>query len=72
MAKRIIWSENALVDRLQILNFWFERTGNKRYSKKLDAGFRMIIKKLAAFPKLGRQLTNREERFFVLESYQIF
>ncbi len=72
MAKRIIWSPNALADRIQILDYWYKRTGNKHYSKKLDAEFRLIIKKLAAFPKLGRQLVNREERFFVMESYQIF
>ncbi len=35
MAKRIVWTLQAKDDRREILNYWFERTGNKKYSQKL-------------------------------------
>ena len=72
MAKRIKWSTLAVADRIQILNYWYQRIGNKNYSKKLDKSLKEIILKLAEFPKLGRKLYNKEERFFVKDSYQIF
>ena len=72
MAKRIKWSSHAVADRISILDYWYQRIGNKNYSKKLDLSLKEIIKKLADFPKLGRQLDKREERFFVKDSYQIF
>ncbi len=72
MAKRIIWSTHAVADRIQILDYWFKRIGNKNYSKKLDKSLKEIILKLAEFPKIGRKLDNQEDRFFVKDSYQIF
>jgi plasmid stabilization system protein ParE len=72
VAKRIKWSTHAIADRISILDYWYQRIGNKKYSKKLDQSLIKIIKKLAEYPKLGRQLDKREERFFVKDSYQIF
>lgn len=72
MAKRIKWSIHAVADRVSILDYWFQRIGNKKYSKKLDKSLKEVIKKLSVYPQLGRQLYNREERFFVKDSYQIF
>lgn len=72
MAKRIKWSPHAIADRIALLDYWFQRIGNKNYSKKLDFSLKEIINKLSEYPKLGRQLDNREERFFVKDSYQIF
>lgn len=72
MAKRIKWSTHAVADRIAILDYWFQRIGNKNYSKKLDHSLKEIIIRLSEYPKLGRQLDDREERFFVKDSYQIF
>ena len=72
MAKRIIWSTHAVADRIQILDYWYQRIGNKNYSKKLDKSLKEIISTLANFPKLGRKLDDMEERFMVKECYQIF
>jgi len=72
MAKRIIWSPHAVADRISILDYWHQRIGNKTYSRKLDNSLKEIIQKIAYYPKIGRQLTGRKERFFVMDSYQIF
>lgn len=72
MVKRIIWSAQAIADRVSILDYWYQRIGNKKYSIKLDNSIRELIKKLAQHTPMGRQLKNREERFFVKDNYMIF
>jgi len=72
MAKKIRWSKNAVADRIQILDYWNKRIGNKKYSTRLDKELRTIIKMLSKFPETGRKLDDREERFFVKNCYQIF
>jgi plasmid stabilization system protein ParE len=72
MVKKIRWSKNAVADRIQILDYWNKRIGNKKYSTRLDKELRAIIKMLSKFPETGRKLDNREERFFVKNCYQIF
>jgi len=68
MAKRIKWSTHAIADSISILDYWYQRIGDKKYSRKLDQSLKGVIKKLSVFPQLGRQLNNREERFFVKDS----
>jgi toxin YoeB len=72
MAKRIIWAPQAVADRIQILDYWYKRLGTKEYSQKLDEMFKEAVRLLSEFPFLGRQVKNREERFFVKDHYQIF
>jgi len=72
MVKRIVWSKNALKDKIQILDYWNRRTGTKTYSIILDNQLRIAIKSLKELPELGRQLENSEIRFLVKDHYQIF
>ena len=69
---RIIWSPNALADRILILDYWFQRIGNKTYSRRLDYELKETIRLLSRFPQIGRQIDQREERFLVRDNYQIF
>ncbi len=72
MVRRIIWSKNALSDRIQILDYWYKRIGTKTYSEKLDKELRQAVRNLRHFPKMGRQLEDTEIRFLVVDYYQIF
>ena len=72
MATRIIWTPNSLSDRIQILDYWFQRIGNKIYSRRLDKELKETIKHLSKFPQIGRQIGGREDRCLVKDYYQIF
>lgn len=72
MAKIIKWSKLALTDRLKILDFWYKKTGSKNYPHKLDRAFRTSLKLIIKFPDIGRTVEGREEKYFVIEGYQIF
>jgi|AntAceMinimDraft_16_1070373.scaffolds.fasta_scaffold03157_8 plasmid stabilization system protein ParE len=63
MVRIIIWSKNALKDKVQILDYWHKRIGTKTYSKKLDKQLRHIVKGLKSFPEMGRQLENTDLGF---------
>jgi len=72
MAKRIVWSKNALIDRLQILDYWFKRIGTKTYSRKLDREIKKLISNLRIIPEMGRRLNNTHIRYLVKDHYLIF
>ncbi len=72
MAKRIVWSKNATIDRLQILDYWHKRIGTKTYSKKLDIEIRKLIRNLRVLPEMGRKLNNTHIRYLVKDHYLIF
>ncbi len=72
MVRRIIWSKNALKDKIVILDYWFKRIGTKTYSRKLDKELRQAVKNLKYFPKMGRLLEDSDIRFLVVDYYQIF
>ena len=72
MVRRIIWSKNALRDKVQILEYWHRRIGTKTYSRKLDKQLREYIKLLKSFTEIGRLINNNEIRFLVKDYYQIF
>ncbi|MBM2816990.1 MAG: Plasmid stabilization system [Ignavibacteria bacterium] len=55
MVTRIIWSAHALADRIEILDYWYQRIGNKIYSIQLDKSLKTVIQKLTISPELGRK-----------------
>lgn len=59
MAKRIIWSEDAYLDKVQIFSYWNKRNKSNLYSKKLNRLFNDTIKSILETPSMGRK-TNVE------------
>lgn len=72
MAKRVVWTKQAESKRRQILYFWFIRTGNKKYSKKLAFQFRETVKYISQHNYLGRQTELVDVRVAVCGNYLIF
>ena len=72
MVRRVIWSKNAIADKLLILDYWFQKLGSKVYAKKLDRDFRESVKHLSKHPFLGKSLENTEIRYIVKDYYLIF
>jgi plasmid stabilization system protein ParE len=65
MVKRIIWSAQAISDRVSILDYWYQWIGNKKYSIKLDKSLRELIKKLAKHSPMGRLLKIERSDFLL-------
>jgi toxin YoeB len=72
MVEEVIWSENAIQDRLQILDYWLQRTGNLKYSNYLNNEFENAVEILKLLPQIGRLHKKTNTRFIVKEYYLIF
>lgn len=54
MAKRVIWSEDAFHDKVQLFSYWNHRNKSNLYSRKLNKLFKDTIKSILKTPTLGR------------------
>ena len=72
MAKRIIWSDSALKSRVEILQFWIEKTGNKKYSRKLSKELNARVDHLKYYPKIGKPTELEEIRTTACGHFSIF
>ncbi len=46
MVKRIVWTKKADNEWKSILAFWYEHTGNKKYSKKLNTKLKLTLQNI--------------------------
>ena len=72
MAKRIKWTRNALVEKLEILKYWNNRNGSNEYSKKLNKMFWQATKSIQAYPSLGRLTDDPDIKNILVREYLIF
>jgi len=72
MAKKIVWTNNALQDRFQILDYWFQTIGDKKYSTYLDNAFIETASNISQFVEIGRIYKNTLFRFVVKDNYLLF
>jgi toxin YoeB len=71
MGKRVIWSEKASQDLINILEYWRERTGSTKYSLKLYDKVKDILVVISKFPDIGPYIENQPERYFIVDHYLI-
>jgi len=72
MAKKISWTPRALLDRLEILEYWSNRNKSKVYSKKLYELFASNIKLVAKNPELGKTTEFPSVRVIIVTNYLIY
>jgi toxin YoeB len=54
MAKQIIWSKLAQIDRFEILDYWKKRNKSSVYSKKLNSLFENTAELISRHPNIGK------------------
>ena len=72
MAKPVIWSLKAKEERREILEYWVNRTGNKKYSKKLAKAFREKVKFITRHNYAGTATDIDNIRATVCGNYILF
>ncbi|MEQ9301725.1 MAG: type II toxin-antitoxin system RelE/ParE family toxin [Cyclobacteriaceae bacterium] len=66
---KVEWSKEALEERIDILSYWFERTGSTSYSNKLNAMIVEAIQLLASYPLMGKSTNLPDVRVKVVGDY---
>ena len=69
----IVWTENARLEIKDIFKFYYQRNGNKHYSKKLKEDFKEATGQGALFPLSGHATEYPHIRYFVVvPNYSLF
>ncbi|HSJ66902.1 MAG TPA: type II toxin-antitoxin system RelE/ParE family toxin [Anditalea sp.] len=72
MAKRVVWTSTARLQRKEILSYWVRRTGSTKYSKKLSEVIRRRIKFIKEHNYLGKPTDYRLNRITAMGNFSIF
>ena len=73
MVKRSIkWSNNAKIELFEILNFYYKRNGNKKYSIKVNRNIQATVKLLMKFSGLGIKTSEENIRVIFEGDFSIF
>ena len=72
MAKRIIWSQSASEDKINIFTYWNKRNKSKEYSIKLNKMFNAAINLLYIHSNIGKQTDFRDIRYLIVRHYNIY
>jgi plasmid stabilization system protein ParE len=70
--RKIIWSLQAKIDILAVLDFFYKRNGTKTYSRKLNLSLRKAIKLLENNPDIGVHTSIPNVRNLVHGNYNVF
>ncbi|MBX7225912.1 MAG: type II toxin-antitoxin system RelE/ParE family toxin [Chitinophagales bacterium] len=71
MAKRIVWSEDAYQDMVQIFSYWNNRNKSNLYSRKLNKLFRDTLKSILKNPAIGRNTNVENVKRIIARDYFI-
>lgn len=69
MAYSVIWSELAISQRKEILQYWIDRNKSNTYSIKLNNLINKSVAALSLFPFIGRESNKPSVRVKVIKDY---
>lgn len=73
MAERlIIWSKTAENQLFSVFEYWNIKTGNKKYSQKINNRVKRAIKVIHDFPFSSKPTDFLDMRQFIFKEYSIF
>lgn len=71
MVKRVIWSEDAYQDKIQVFSYWNQRNKSNLYSRKLNRLFKDTIKSIIETPSIGRYTNIEHVKRIIARDYFI-
>jgi toxin YoeB len=69
--RKVVWTRQAEEDRLDILEYWFNRNKSIRYSKKLNALWVAGLELVAKTPFIGRKTEIANVRAKLVKDYYL-
>jgi len=72
MAKRVVWTRKARLDRFAILKYWQKRNKSKTYSKKLNKLFVQSALIISKYPEIGKRTDIENVRAKIIKEYLLF
>lgn len=72
MARRIIWTHTAQMERREILEYWIKRNKSKAFSRKLNKLIVSALKDVSKNPFIGRKTDLPNVRAKIVRDYLLF
>jgi toxin YoeB len=72
MAKRVVWTRKARLDRFAILKYWQKRNKSNTYSKKLNKLFTQSAIIISKYPEIGKRTDIENVRAKIIKEYLLF
>lgn len=72
MVRKVIWTKNASNEWKSILEFWINKTGTNKYSRKLNNKIRIVINYIRINNKIGTKTNLKNIRLMLCSHYKIF
>ena len=72
MAKQIVWTHTAQIERKEILEYWIKRNKTKTFSIKLNKLFISALKDVSKNPFIGRKTDVQNVRAKIVRDYLLF
>lgn len=72
MAKKIIWSNKAKRELIDILKYWVERNQSKAFSIKLNDLITEQLKLIAEFPESGKRTDIPNVSLKIIHKYLLY
>ena len=72
MVKQVVWTANAMQDRIQILEYWLVLIGNDKYASYLNNCVEEAANTISVFSEIGRVYEETHYRFIVKDNYMLF
>ena len=70
--RELIWSPQAKIELLEILEFYKKRNGNATYSRKLYTRIEELLELCKTYSFIGKQTDYENVRALVVDDYLIF
>ncbi len=73
MAKRkVVWTTEAKLSFKEILDYYIERNGNKKYSSSISRRIRKLISYISSYNLIGKSTDEPGIRVIIYNNYEIF
>jgi plasmid stabilization system protein ParE len=72
MAQKIIWSQRALNEFNEILEYWENKNRSNAYSKKLATQIIKSVDKIGKFNFIGKETEDDKARVYLSGNYSVF
>ncbi len=72
MLREIRWSNRAIKEWIEILEYWNDRNKSNTYSLKLDYLFKVSFKVIAQSPEIGKATDSPSVRIKIVLDYLIY
>lgn len=72
MARKIIWTQKAKNELIEIFQYWNERNQSTNFSQKLNELINNQLNTISQFPKSGKKTNLKKVYLKIIHQYHLF